>query len=107
MKLVIDGNTQTQYASKILNKTKLKKKLLNKKVSAYNMVEKEMAVMKKLAHPNLCKLFEIIDDPSEDKLYLIMEFVKCGAVNSKSYWKMIDKDNKMPHDQGVPLNRVV
>jgi hypothetical protein len=29
------------------------------------MIEKEMAVMKKLAHPNICKLFEIIDDPSD------------------------------------------
>ena len=107
VKLVIDSKTQTAYAAKILNKTKLKKKLLNRRVSAYNMVEKEMAVMKKLAHPNICKLFEIIDDPSEEKVYLIMEYVKHGSVNSKNYWKMLDKDNQIPHDKGIPLERII
>lgn len=38
-------------------------------------------------HPNIVKLFEVIDDPNEDKLYLIMELVKKGAVLSKTYWK--------------------
>lgn len=34
-----------------------------------------MAIMKKLDHPHLVKLFEIIDDPKANKLYLITEFV--------------------------------
>lgn len=51
-----------------------------------------MAVMKKLAHPNICKLFEIIDDPDDEKLYLIMEYVKKGAINSKAYWNYYKKD---------------
>lgn len=33
------------------------------------------------------KLFEVIDDPEERKLYLIMEYVKKGSINSKAYWK--------------------
>jgi [calcium/calmodulin-dependent protein kinase] kinase len=37
-----------------------------------------MAIMKKLDHPFILKLFEIIDDPNEKKLYLITEFVKNG-----------------------------
>jgi [calcium/calmodulin-dependent protein kinase] kinase len=45
-----------------MNKAKLKKKLLGKKVSAFTMIEKEIAVMKKMAHPNICKLLEVIDD---------------------------------------------
>jgi [calcium/calmodulin-dependent protein kinase] kinase len=60
--------------------------MLSQKISAYNMVEREMAIMKKMAHPNICKLYEIIDDPEDDKLYLVMEFVKKGSLNSKSYW---------------------
>lgn len=32
--------------------------------------------MKKLDHPFILKLYEIIDDPAEKKLYLITDFVK-------------------------------
>ena len=106
MKLVIDSKTQMTYAAKVLNKIKLKKKLLNKKVSAYNMIEKEMAVMKKLAHPNICKLFEIIDDPSDQKLYLIMEYVKAGAVDSQTYWKYQEKEQILK-ERIIPHDRVV
>lgn len=38
-------------------------------------------------HPNICNLHEVIDDPEEDNLYLIMEYVKKGALNSQIYWK--------------------
>ena len=33
------------------------------------------------------KLWEVIDDPNEDKLYLVMDLVKKGAVMSKGYWR--------------------
>ncbi len=30
---------------------------------------REIAIMKKLNHPNLIKIFEVIDDPNNDRLY--------------------------------------
>lgn len=36
---------------------------------------------------NIVKLHEVIDDPDNDKLYLIMDYIEGGAVNSKMYWK--------------------
>jgi len=38
--------------------------------------------MKKLNHPNLVQLIEVLDDPSEDSLYMVMEMCKKGVVMS-------------------------
>jgi [calcium/calmodulin-dependent protein kinase] kinase len=39
-------------------------------------VEREIAIMKKLEHPYVIKLYEVLDDPQNDKLYLIMEYAE-------------------------------
>lgn len=36
--------------------------------------------MKKLNHPNLVQLIEVLDDPTEDSLYMVMEMCKKGVV---------------------------
>lgn len=36
--------------------------------------------MKKLHHPNLVTLIEVLDDPEEDSLYMVMEMCKKGVV---------------------------
>ena len=33
-------------------------------------VYREIAIMKKLDHPNVCKLVEVLDDPEDDNLYM-------------------------------------
>lgn len=53
--------------------------------------------MKKLDHPHLVKLYEIIDDPQHNKLYLITEFISKGTLkqrvlNSKATW-LSDSEN--------------
>ena len=40
------------------------------------------------------KLFEVIDDEGADKLYLVMEYMKKGAILSKSYFKFEQTGNK-------------
>jgi hypothetical protein len=34
-------------------------------------------------HENVFKLYEVIDDPNEDKLYLITEFVRNGTLEAR------------------------
>lgn len=36
--------------------------------------------MKKLNHPNLVSLIEVLDDPEEDSLYMVLEMCKKGVV---------------------------
>jgi serine/threonine protein kinase len=34
-------------------------------------------------HENVFKLYEVIDDPNEDKLYIITEFVRNGTLEAR------------------------
>lgn len=43
-------------------------------------VYREIAVLKKLDHPNVVKLVEVLDDPIEDHLYLVFELLERGQV---------------------------
>lgn len=36
--------------------------------------------MKKLDHPNLVPLIEVLDDPEEDSLYMVLEMCKKGVI---------------------------
>eukprot|EP00002_Diphylleia_rotans_P013385 TRINITY_DN2617_c0_g3_i3.p1 TRINITY_DN2617_c0_g3~~TRINITY_DN2617_c0_g3_i3.p1 ORF type:complete len:421 (-),score=91.74 TRINITY_DN2617_c0_g3_i3:460-1722(-) len=45
-------------------------------------VLREVAIMKKLTHPNVVSLFEVMDDPSQDEFYMVFEYVEGGPVMS-------------------------
>ena len=58
--------------------------------SAFEKVELEIALMKKLSHPNLVKLIDVIDDEHADRyaslralscrLYMVIEYVERGQI---------------------------
>lgn len=41
-----------------------------KSTNPLDLVRGEMAVLKKLNHPHIVRLFEVLDDPSGDSLYM-------------------------------------
>lgn len=47
---------------------------------ALYLIREELAIMKKLDHPNLVQLIEVLDDPEEDSLYMVMEMCKKGVI---------------------------
>ncbi|KAI9677514.1 MAG: hypothetical protein M1817_006468 [Caeruleum heppii] len=44
------------------------------------LIKEEIAIMKKLDHPNLISLIEVLDDPEEDSLYMVLEMCKKGVI---------------------------
>lgn len=81
-------------AMKILSKKKLQKKAglffrrpPNKKAAGgskpddpLDKVYREIATLKKIDHPNVVKLVEVVDDPVEDNLYMVFELLEKGEV---------------------------
>eukprot|EP00826_Nyctotherus_ovalis_P035673 TRINITY_DN3081_c0_g1_i15.p2 TRINITY_DN3081_c0_g1~~TRINITY_DN3081_c0_g1_i15.p2 ORF type:complete len:207 (-),score=62.21 TRINITY_DN3081_c0_g1_i15:352-972(-) len=67
---------------KIMNKKKLKRLRVAKQTTAYKLLETEIAIMKKMNHPNIVQLYEVIDDPDYDKLFIIMEYISGGSLSS-------------------------
>ncbi|CAK7263962.1 hypothetical protein SEPCBS119000_000747 [Sporothrix epigloea] len=47
---------------------------------ALYLIREEIAVMKKLNHPNLVELIEVLDDPDQDSLYMVMEMCTKGVI---------------------------
>jgi [calcium/calmodulin-dependent protein kinase] kinase len=47
-----------------------------------HLIKEEVAIMKKLDHENLVALIEVLDDPEEDSLYMVLEMCQRGVIMS-------------------------
>lgn len=68
-----DGN---HYAIKAFHKSHLLKLRVAPSETAMTDVLREVLIMKMLNHPNIVNLIEVIDDPSTDHFYMVLEFVE-------------------------------
>lgn len=105
-----DGSSECDYelvAVKIFQKSVLKRKRTMERdkethkmhiKTALDKVEREVALMKKLAHPNLVTFFEAIDSPDSDLLYIVMEYMPLGEIltyqNDGTFRRKVPKGGK-------------
>ncbi|KAG5682200.1 hypothetical protein PVAND_011567 [Polypedilum vanderplanki] len=94
VKMAYNEEEDQHYAMKILSKKKLIRKAgigLNRghpkrgnniatQTTPLDRVYREIAVLKKLDHPNVVRLIEVLDDPIEDALYMVFELISYGEV---------------------------
>jgi len=91
VKLVHDRQDNNFYAMKILSKKKLVRQAgfarrpprrggNIKRTTPLDRVYQEIALLKKLDHPNVVKLVEVFDDPTEDDLCMVFELMPNGEV---------------------------
>ncbi|KAL3271129.1 hypothetical protein HHI36_021626 [Cryptolaemus montrouzieri] len=118
VKLAYNEEDDTHYAMKILSKKKLLKKsgifgrlppsrkdsrgciTMNQPLAK---VYREIAILKKLDHPNVVKLIEVLDDPAEDCLYLVFELLERGQVLEVPTEEPLDEERARAYFRDVVL----
>lgn len=112
VKLAYNEEDETHYAMKILSKRKLMKKAgifgrmaPGRKGAADPLakVYREIALLKKLDHPNVVKLVEVLDDPDEDNLYLVFELVERGEILQIPADKPLDEETARKNFRDVVM----
>lgn len=103
MRLCKDRTTEKLFAIKIISKDFLKKKKNGKTTETYfEDIKREIAIMKKLLHPNILRLYEVLDDPKVNKMYLVLEYMKKGDLIN--ILKKAATDNSAENQGGfIPL----
>lgn len=61
---------------KIIHKQRLQRKMQSKSKSLFSLIQDEMELLKTLDHPGIIKVFELIDDESHHKQFIIMEYAQ-------------------------------
>ncbi|OCU02071.1 calcium/calmodulin-dependent protein kinase kinase 2 isoform X1 [Xenopus laevis] len=109
VKLAYNEDDNMYYAMKVLSKKKLMrqagfprrppprgaKTATEGGIQAMGPIERvyqEIAILRKLDHQNVVKLIEVLDDPSEDHLYMVFELVKRGPVMDIPTTKPLTED---------------
>lgn len=64
------------YAIKSFHKSHLLKQRVGPSETAMSDVLREVLIMKMLSHPNIVNLFEVINDPTTDHIYMVLEYVE-------------------------------
>lgn len=94
VKLCKEKQSGKLYAMKFISRDVMKKDKLGKQ-SKLDDIKREIAIMKKLNHPNVLRLYEVMDDPKMNKLFLVLEYMKHGDMLSFQ---------KKKHPQGMLEN---
>ncbi|KAK8889659.1 hypothetical protein M9Y10_034412 [Tritrichomonas musculus] len=72
-----DQNTNEYYALK-----RIQLKSLSKVSTGIDQLQFEIETLRKLKHPNIISLHEVIHVPSEKAVYIVLEYANCGSLTS-------------------------
>jgi SNF1-activating kinase 1 len=80
VKLARSLETGDFVAIKIIQRYSKKRRLGRVTVSQEDKTKREIAILKKIRHPNVVGLLEVIDDPELKKIYMVLEHVELGEI---------------------------
>ncbi|XP_012828001.1 PREDICTED: SNF1-related protein kinase catalytic subunit alpha KIN10-like [Erythranthe guttata] len=90
VKLAVHSLTGIKVAIKILDRRSINNCEAEK-------VRREINIMRRLSHPNVVRLFEVIETPS--KVYVVMEYLNSGEL----FYYLIDNGGRLDEDESRRL----
>ena len=95
--LVMDTLDNCLYALKITQKSDFNKKGKDGKMGKNPLedLRAEVAIMGRVAHPNMVCLKEVVDDPHRNKVLIVMNYAEGGPILPR---KAIAQGMKLPED---------
>jgi serine/threonine protein kinase len=80
VKLGRNLETGDYVAIKIVQRFSTKRRLGKVTFDPEGKTKREIAILKKIRHPNVVGLLEVIDDPDLKKIYMVLEHVELGEI---------------------------
>ncbi|RLV93821.1 Serine/threonine-protein kinase ssp1 [Spathaspora sp. JA1] len=78
-------SSNNYVAIKTINRIDKSRLLTKNYVSPIVKIKREIQIMHECNHPNVVKLYQVIDDTKFDKILLILEYCKFGEIDWKNY----------------------
>jgi serine/threonine protein kinase len=79
----MEKNPKRRFQSKLSQA--YKRALKDKANPQLEKIKREIAILKKCSHQHIVGLREVIDDPTSDKIYLILEYLPGGEVQWQDF----------------------
>ncbi|CCE79399.1 Piso0_001459 [Millerozyma farinosa CBS 7064] len=98
------GNKPAYVAIKTINRLDKTKLITKDYLSHTTKIKREIQIMKECHHPNVVKLYKVIDDLKYDKILLVLEYCELGEIDWKRYNHYHEKYDKK---NGLTLNKIL
>ncbi|KAF3985421.1 hypothetical protein FT663_05057 [Candidozyma haemuli var. vulneris] len=102
----LSSNGHEFVAIKTINRVDRAKLITKTYLSHTTKIKREIQIMKECDHPNVVKLYQVIDDLKYDKILLVLEYCKFGEIDWKKYNHFHEKYLK-EGSKGITLNKIV
>lgn len=70
-------------AMKVIKRNRQRSPVAENQDAAQKQAGYEMDILKDMVHVNMTPLYEIIDDPNSDKIFIIMKYLSTGNLEQK------------------------
>lgn len=94
----------TTVAIKTINRLDKTRLITKTYLNHTTKIKREIQIMKECNHPNVVKLYQVIDDLKYDKILLVLEYCPFGEIDWKKYNHYNEKYNKK---DGITLNKIL
>lgn len=102
--LALDTTNNQHVAIKTINRIDKSKLITKTYLNQATKIKREIRIMKECSHPNVVKLYSVIDDLKYDKILLVLEYCQYGEIDWKRYNHYNEKYFK---EDGLTLNRIL